>query len=61
MSHYRVTVYAVGEEDDETCLGTVTVDDAKGAPSLLAMNELWDPRLDAASCSPRFHVVKRKE
>lgn len=58
---YDVTVKARNEAGEETTLGTVTVaaGSQKGARQK-AHKELWDPRLDAASCTAHYEVRKRR-
>lgn len=55
LNKYEVTVFAVGDDGDETKLGTASVE----ATSLvdaqrLAIDELWDARLDSAGCKARY-------
>lgn len=55
MNKYEVTVFAVGDDEVETKLGVARV----AALSVLdaqrlAMDTLWDSRLDGASCRARY-------
>lgn len=56
---YDVTVYACAENGEETNLGTVTLAAPnKSEAQRKAHDELWDPRLDAASCKARYELTK---
>ena len=58
MANYRVTVIAVADDGEETELGTTTVvAETKADAQAKAMDELWDSRLDSASCSAVFNTV----
>lgn len=55
MKRYLVTIVAVGDDGSRSSLGSVEVvaaddDEARNK----ALDELWDNRLDAASCTPAF-------
>lgn len=57
MNRYQVTLFVVAESGEETILGTVTVQAiSREEAERLAVDELWDPRLDAASCRARCEV-----
>lgn len=51
---YRVKVYAQAETGESVFLGSKLVEssDARSAQTQ-AIDELWDPRLTCASCSPK--------
>lgn len=56
---YIVFVYALSEERETALVGSAHIEAPnKKSASELAIEELWDPRLDCASCSPRT-VVER--
>ena len=51
---YKVFVYALSEDKEIALVGSTKVEAPnKKSASKLAMEELWGPRLDCASCSPR--------
>lgn len=55
MNWYDVTVCAVAENGEESRLGTVRVQASSlSNAQRLAMAELWDERLNAASCHARY-------
>lgn len=54
---YSVEVLAGGDDDSETSLGTVQIiAPNKQTAKNKAFDLLWDPRLDSASCSPRYNL-----
>ena len=59
MMKYKVFVYALSEDKEMALVGSTDVEapNEKSA-SELAIEELWNPRFDCASCSPRV-IVER--
>lgn len=59
---YRVRCSYLDPEDETQSLGSVTVEaaDEDGAIKL-AMERVWDPRLDSAGCIPDFWAEELEE
>ena len=56
---YKVSVYALSDEKETALVGSISIEAPnKRSASELAIEELWDPRLDCASCSPRTAVER---
>ena len=61
MKTFDVEVFAVND-DGETALGKVRILDVdEDTARCRAMDDLWDPRLDAASCRARFVTTEVTE
>lgn len=59
MRRFRITVLADNGYRSPADLGTEVVDAAtRGAAQRIAYDRLWDHRLDAVDCSPRFLTTR---
>ncbi|MFI5294365.1 MAG: hypothetical protein ACHQ0Y_05000 [Thermodesulfovibrionales bacterium] len=58
MPYYFVKVIAMGGKNEEFELGQTTISaGTKKEAGAQGIQELWDPRLDAADCTPRAEVA----
>ncbi len=59
MRRFRITVLADNGHRGPADLGTEVVEAAsRSAAQLIAYDRLWDHRLDAVECSPRFLTTR---
>jgi hypothetical protein len=56
---FRVTVKAVDAASNETVLGTIVVDAPdRTQAGKIALERLWDPKLEAGGSRPATHVER---